>query len=91
MKLRTLLIKESTDCHSKRQANSSGQATILRSFDEAHSVVEERLIAIGMIRRGLIVVVWTETEEGTVRLISARSATKREEALYESHMGKGYE
>ena len=63
----------------------------LEIFDEAHSVVEERLIAIGMIRRGLIVVVWTETEEGTVRLISARSATKREEALYESHMGKGYE
>jgi uncharacterized DUF497 family protein len=36
----------------------------------------------------LIVVVWTQSEEETVHIISARFATKREEGLYESSMGR---
>ena len=53
----------------------------LEIFDADHSVEEDRFIAIGPIRRGLILIVWTERDEETIRLISARWATKREQDL----------
>jgi uncharacterized DUF497 family protein len=59
----------------------------LEIFDQEHSDTEERFIAIGLINRGLVVVVWTQTEENEIWIISARFATKREEGLYESHRG----
>lgn len=58
----------------------------LEIFDESHSDDEERFIAIGPVRRGIIVVVWTERTEDTVRIISARTATKREIQLYREYM-----
>jgi uncharacterized DUF497 family protein len=58
----------------------------LEIFDDAHSVTEDRFIGIGPIRRGLIVVVWTERDEETIRIIGARWATKPEQTLYRSHM-----
>lgn len=58
----------------------------LELFDEIHSESEERFIAIGPIRRGLVLVVWTEYDDDTVRIISARWATRREQALYHAHM-----
>ena len=58
----------------------------LEIFDEAHSVVDERFLAIGPIRTGVVLVVWTEVEEDTVRIISARMANRREQALYQAHM-----
>lgn len=61
----------------------------LEIFDEAHSVDEERFIAIGPISKGVILVVRTEPDEDTIRIISARRATKREEALYFHAMGDG--
>lgn len=64
---------------------SSG-ADYLEIFDEAHSDEEERFIAIGPIRRGLVLVVWTEREEDTTRIIGARWATKREHAGYRSFL-----
>ena len=42
----------------------------------------ESLSAIGPIRRGLVVVVWTERVDDVVRINLARWATKREAALY---------
>jgi uncharacterized protein len=54
----------------------------LEIFDEEHSLEEDRFIAIGPIRRGVVLVVWTERDEDTVRIISARWATKREKDLY---------
>lgn len=58
---------------------------------EAHSDEEDRFIAIGAIRRGVVLVVWTEQvsgddEECATRIISARWATKRERAGYYSSM-----
>jgi uncharacterized DUF497 family protein len=53
----------------------------LEIFDADHSVEEDRFIAIGPIRRGLILIVWTERDEETIRLISARWATKSEQDL----------
>jgi len=58
----------------------------LEIFDEAHSDSEERFIAIGPIARDLILVVWTEGDDETTRIISARSATDREKALYHRYM-----
>ncbi len=56
----------------------------LEIFDEQHSIDEERFIAIGPIRRGVVLIIWTEREEEVTRIISARWATKREHAVYRS-------
>ena len=58
----------------------------LEIFDETRSLVEERFWAIGRIRRGLVVVVYAEIDEDTVRIISVRMATARERALYGARM-----
>ena len=47
-------------------------AQYLEIFDEDHSETEDRFIAIGPINRGLVVVIYTEPEEGRVRIIGAR-------------------
>jgi uncharacterized DUF497 family protein len=54
----------------------------LEIFDEAHSDDEDRFIAIGPIVRGLVLVVWTEREDDTLRIIGARWATKSERNQY---------
>jgi uncharacterized DUF497 family protein len=64
-------------------ASGSGYLEI---FDEAHSESEDRFIAIGSVTRGLILVVWTEQDDGTLRIISARWANAREQALYRSYI-----
>ena len=58
----------------------------LEIFDAEHSVTEDRFIAIGPIRRGLILIVWTERDEDTIRIISARWAEDDEQALYHAYM-----
>ena len=60
----------------------------LEFFDEAHSVDEDRFLAIGPIARGIIVVVYTEIRDDVLRLISARHATQGEMDLYRKHMGR---
>jgi len=55
-------------------------------FDGDHSDFEDRFIAIGPVARGLILVVYAELEDDITRIISARSATKREQSLYRAHM-----
>jgi uncharacterized DUF497 family protein len=56
----------------------------LEIFDQEHSDVEDRFIAIGPISRGIVLVVWTERDEDVVRIISARLATKRESQCTEN-------
>ena len=58
----------------------------LEIFDQAHSVDEDRFIAIGPIDEGVILVVWAERMEGVVRIISARWATRGEARLYRQHV-----
>lgn len=60
----------------------------LEMYDEAHSTDEERFIAIGPIRRGLVVVVWTERSEDTTRITGARWATEAGRRLFRRHMGR---
>ena len=66
---------------------------ILELYDFEHSLNEERIISIGPIHRGLIVVVSVERNKGNViRLISARFATKTEQQRYEKVIaGETYE
>ena len=53
-------------------------------FDEYHSVAEDRFLMLGMsIHSKLLIVCHCECEGGeTIRIISARKATKRESAFY---------
>ncbi len=44
---------------------------LLEIYDAGHSELDERLIAIGPIRRGLVLVVVTERSEDTIRIVSA--------------------
>ena len=53
----------------------------LEVFDQEHSDTEERFIAIGLINRGLIVVVWTQTEENEIWIMSALRNKARSGAL----------
>ena len=63
-----------------------GETDFLEIFDEEHSIVEERFIAIGPIDRGIVLVVWTEPEDEMIRIISARMATPREHELFHCYM-----
>lgn len=58
----------------------------LEIFDEAHSIVEDRFLAIGPISRGIALVVWTERDEDVIRIISARWATTAEKRLLRRHL-----
>jgi uncharacterized protein len=64
-----------------RQLFESG-GEYLEIYDSEHSDVEDRFIAVGMIDRGIAVVVYTEREDGVIRIIGARLASKRERDLY---------
>ncbi len=55
-------------------------------FDLDHSTDEDRFIAVGPTRRGILTVVWTERDEHTIRIISARQATGSEQRLYQTYM-----
>ena len=60
----------------------------LSEFDEAHSDTEDRWITLGLDQTGVLLVVCHTFRDDTessarLRLISARKATKREEAEYE--------
>ena len=55
--------------------------SLIEFYDRAHSIDEKRIIAIGMVNE-ILSVVYTERHESTIRLISARKATKKEEVMY---------
>lgn len=58
----------------------------LELFDQEHSDAEDRFICIGVVRRGVILVVKTEPSESVIRIVSARRATDRESKLFAIHM-----
>jgi uncharacterized DUF497 family protein len=64
----------------------SSSRDYLELFDETHSESEDRFIAIGPVIRGIILVVWAARDDDTNRIISARRASEREQALYHSYM-----
>jgi uncharacterized DUF497 family protein len=66
----------------------SGGVDYLEIYDTEHSRDEDRFIAVGPVRRGIVVVVYTERHEETVRVISARLATSSETRLFRQYMGE---
>jgi uncharacterized protein len=61
-------------------------APVLEVYDVNHSETEDRFKSIGPIRRGLVLVVWTERADDLVRIISAWWATTTEEQLYAEYV-----
>ena len=61
-------------------------ALVLEVYDVEHSMAEDRFKSIGPIRRGLVLVVWTERSDDLVRIISAWWATQAEEQLYAEYL-----
>jgi uncharacterized DUF497 family protein len=61
-------------------------ADYLELPDTAHDGEEDRLIAIGPVARGVVLVVFSERHEASIRIISARRATRTEIALYRQHL-----
>jgi len=57
-------------------------AVVLEAYDAEHSGTEERFQRIGMSRRGVLMVVYTERAEDVIRIISARRADRAEQARY---------
>ena len=56
--------------------------------DEEHSYKEKREIIIGYSsEERLIIVIFTERKQNTIRIISARTATKKEIKDYEENLG----
>jgi uncharacterized DUF497 family protein len=64
----------------------TADAPVLEVYDVNHSETEDRFKSIGPIRRGLVLVVWTERTDDLVRIISAWWATKTEEKLYAEYV-----
>ena len=60
----------------------------LEIFDDEHSHDEDRFIAIGPVRRRVILVVYTERLEEAIRIVSARESTKAEARLFRQNMGE---
>jgi uncharacterized DUF497 family protein len=55
--------------------------------DDVHSANEPREIVIGHLpSRRLVLVYFTEREQGRIRIISARYATRKEQRDYEEHI-----
>ena len=69
-----------------RELFESG-ADYLEIFDANHSMDEDRFIAIGATRMGVLVVVWTSRGDDLTRIISARRATRKETRFFKHKMG----
>ena len=52
-------------------------------FDKEHSSDEDRYILLGLSSTRLLVVIHVQINNKTIRLISARKATKKEKVTYE--------
>lgn len=57
---------------------------MLIDFDDREDYQEDRWVGIGMLRNSIVVVVFTERQGDTIRLISARKANKYERKRYQN-------
>ncbi|WP_058999410.1 BrnT family toxin [Leptolyngbya sp. NIES-2104] len=56
------------------------------TLDERQDYEEERWIGLGMLDGRIIVIVFTEPDEDTIRIISLRKALPYERKLYEQYL-----
>ena len=61
-------------------------APVLEVYDVDHGGPEDRFKSIGPIRRGLVLVVWTERTDDVVRPISVWWATEAEREMYAEYV-----
>jgi uncharacterized protein len=57
---------------------------MLTDIDDRMDYSEDRWISIGILVRGIAVVVWTERADDVIRIISARKANKDERRRYQA-------
>jgi uncharacterized DUF497 family protein len=62
---------------------------MLISLDEREEYDEDRWIGLGMLKTRVIVVVYTERDEDTIRIISLRKALRHERERYEQALRDG--
>jgi uncharacterized DUF497 family protein len=65
----------------------AGESDYLEVYDHEHSDEEDRFIAIGPMRAGVVVVVYTERRDDVIRIVSARKATRGEVRLLRRYLG----
>lgn len=65
------------------------EAPLLAGLDEREDYGEDRWIGIGLLRGRIIVVVFTERDTETIRLISLRKASRHERINYEQAITDG--
>ena len=59
---------------------------MLVGLDTGEDYGEDRWIGVGLLRDVVVVVVYAEPDEDTVRIISARKATKNEAQRYQENL-----
>lgn len=63
-----------------------GDPQRLEAYDLNHDENEDRWITIGMVAPAILVVIYTERQDGeAIRIISARQANEKERQEYYSH------
>lgn len=62
------------------------EGSMLVELDNRFDYGEERWFGIGFLGNGIAVVVWTERQNDTVRIISARRANRYERKKLEQHL-----
>jgi uncharacterized protein len=64
-------------------ATAFGDTLSLTTFDPDHSIGQDRFILLGASNRGRLLVVAHTEQSDTIRIISARLATRGERVIYE--------
>lgn len=59
---------------------------VVVELDERYDYGEDRLIGTGMLDGRVVVLVYTESNEGTIRIISLRKALSYERKRYEQYL-----
>ena len=59
---------------------------MLNELDECTDYGEDRWLGIGFLGNAVAVVVWTERQDDTIRIISARKANKYERQRFEQYL-----
>ena len=59
---------------------------MLIELDDRFDYGEDRWFGIGFLGSGIAVVVWTERQKNTIRIISARRANRYEQKRFEKHL-----
>ena len=58
------------------------QHPMVTFLDQRRDYGEERWVGIGILKTSLAVIAFTEPDDDTIRIISARKALKHEEQIY---------